>query len=239
MEEQVLWLHIEPSEAGARRMRGFVGLRQKRQLRAIKDEANPEASLARQQIATVAEACERLEEFAAAEVDLLDTAHDVDEVGLVGYDLGVYLDQLANEERLDPGEMFGALYRLLNVLADSGLYDVELTKDEEDVSLEDMLELLPGIAEEAGYYIRPERKAPQTSAKTAQQTPLGKEEKYFVTEAQLTWPCGALQLKRQWKILAARYHPDRNPSTDAAAKFARIRAGYDALLERLGPERES
>ena len=128
--------------------------------------------------------------------------------------------------------MFGALYRLLNVLEDSGLYEIELTKDEEEISLEDMIELLPRIAHEAGYYVGPERKTVATKATSP--TALTNEENFFVAEAKLAWPCGGLQLKRQWKILAARFHPDRNASADAAAKFARIKKGYDALVERLG-----
>jgi hypothetical protein len=234
VEEQTLWMHIEPSAEGARRMRAFSGARQKRPLPALNEEANAEAAIARAQIATVAEALERMEEFAAAEVDLVDTENDVDEVGLVGYELGVYLDQLGNEERLDPGEMFGCLYRLLNVLDDSGLYEVELSKDESEISLQDMIERLPEIAEEAGYYVGPEHKMAAAAPKTAAPLALGKVEQFFVSEAKLAWPCGVLQLKRQWKILAARFHPDRNPNDpDAVGKFRRIKEGYDLLLQRL------
>jgi hypothetical protein len=236
-------MHIEPSAAGRARALAFTGLGlppSQRKLPARREESSNDSNRARAQIETIAEALDRLESFAAAEVELIEAANQVDEAGLVGYELGVYLDQLSNETRLDPGEMFGCLYVLLNVLEDSGLYDVELTLDDQTTTVDEVLDELVVIAEEAGYYVGPDvdtgewhlPRVEPVEKKTKER--FSKAERFFLLEAKLGWPCGALQLKRQWKILAARFHPDRNPSDrEAGTKFRLIKEGYDKLARKL------
>jgi DnaJ domain len=41
------------------------------------------------------------------------------------------------------------------------------------------------------------------------------------------------EVRRAYRRLARRYHPDRNPDPDAAARFGEIKAAHDALLARL------
>ena len=38
-------------------------------------------------------------------------------------------------------------------------------------------------------------------------------------------------IKRAYRKLSLKYHPDKNPSPDAAAKFAEIAAAYDVLSD--------
>src|SRR6185436_6208187 len=129
MEERTLWLHIEPSEGGCRLLRQAFGVGP---LPAKRADDPVAVTKARRAIDTLADIADRLDTFAVAEVDLVDTDNDVEEAGLMGYELGIYLNKLADEDERDPGEMFGAVYLLLALLADSGLYDVELTLDDEE-----------------------------------------------------------------------------------------------------------
>lgn len=48
-------------------------------------------------------------------------------------------------------------------------------------------------------------------------------------------PAGASadQVRRAYKRLARRYHPDRNPDPAAAARFSAIKQAHDALLARI------
>jgi len=201
--------------------------------RSVQSAASKQASVT---IATLAEIVDRLDTFAVAEVDLIDSKNDVEEAGLTGYDLGIYLDILGCEDRLDPGEMFGAVYVLLVLLEDSGLYDVELVFDDEETNMHAMRELLTRIAEEAGYYVGPETELGEFSPlhEPQEQVPkLSAAERFFLDEAKLSWPCAEMQLKRQWKAIASRYHPDKAPEPAAADKFRRNKEGYELLKQRF------
>lgn len=57
----------------------------------------------------------------------------------------------------------------------------------------------------------------------------------------LVQPVSAAQVRQAFRRLAMRWHPDRNPSPEAAERFRQIRAAYDALLlesEEAGSEEE-
>jgi molecular chaperone DnaJ len=57
----------------------------------------------------------------------------------------------------------------------------------------------------------------------------------------LVQPVSAAQVRQAFRRLAMRWHPDRNPSPEAAERFRQIRAAYDALLlegEEVGSEAE-
>lgn len=39
------------------------------------------------------------------------------------------------------------------------------------------------------------------------------------------------EIKQAFRVLAARYHPDRNPAPEAAARFRAVQAAYDVLSD--------
>lgn len=54
-------------------------------------------------------------------------------------------------------------------------------------------------------------------------------------------PASVVQVRQAFRRLAMRWHPDRNPSPEAAERFRQIRAAHDALLlegEEAGSEEE-
>lgn len=44
-----------------------------------------------------------------------------------------------------------------------------------------------------------------------------------------SYDCG--EIKKQYKIMALMYHPDKNPSEDASAKFQEVHAAYEYLMD--------
>ena len=42
---------------------------------------------------------------------------------------------------------------------------------------------------------------------------------------------GAADIKRAYRKLSLKYHPDKNPSPDASTKFAEIATAYDVLSD--------
>lgn len=55
--------------------------------------------------------------------------------------------------------------------------------------------------------------------------------KDFYKILRISKSAGAGEIKRAYRKLSLKYHPDKNPSEDAAAKFAEIAAAYDVLSD--------
>jgi hypothetical protein len=224
---QSLWVRFEPIAAAATHLRAT--LKPGRGALATKDAAFDEAfaELAQAQIAQVAEIIDLLETYAVAEVELTSSAHEIEDLGFVGYELWIDLDVALHEVSPEPHEMFAALYALLSIGKEGGLYDVEITAEEEAVSIDALLSEIIGRARQVGVELDPD--APSKEPASA----LSKAERFFLSEAQLSWPADAAAIKKAWKQLAARFHPDKTGGDPLAAqKFHVVREAYDLLLAR-------
>ncbi len=62
-------------------------------------------------------------------------------------------------------------------------------------------------------------------------------EMFFLAQTQVQWPSDAVALRRAWKLVVLHRHPDRAPDDPHAhGNFVMLKAGYEALLRRLGVE---
>ena len=51
-----------------------------------------------------------------------------------------------------------------------------------------------------------------------------------IFELEVNHDCNESELKRKYKRLSLRYHPDKNPSPDACLEFQQLQDAYDILL---------
>lgn len=191
------------------------------------DEAFAEFATA--QIERVAELIDLLETYAVAEVDVLDAENEIEALGFVGYELWIDLDVALHEVSPEPHEMFFALYELFSIGKESALYSLEVVEDDEPVTVDTLLRRIATLAEEAGFDLYGDAPKEPVDSKEA----LSKGELFFLTEAELSWPANAAAVKKAWKTLAARYHPDRDPSEEATVRFRIAREAYEKLLARI------
>ena len=228
-----LWIRIEPLRGASEQLRRTRKASTSKHNALVTQSATFDeafAEFAAEHIERVTEIIDLLETYAIAEVELIDTEHEIEAIDFVGHELWIDLEIAIHEVTPEPLEVFVALYELFAIGKEAGLYSVEITEEDEPLSIDAMLSKIAALARAAGYELEDDAAKPAVDSAAKK---FSKSELFFLAEAKLTWPASAAAVKKAWKQLAAAFHPDRNPGDlQALQKFRISREAYDKLIAR-------